>query len=44
MGKPVPKGYPVSYGWRGRMPDGSWQLFATEQEYIEAFWAALKAD
>ena len=36
-----PCGYPVGYGWRGRMPDGSWILFATEQEYIEAFEEAL---
>ena len=32
-----PKGYPTNYGWMGRMPNGTWQLFATEAEYLEAF-------
>lgn len=38
-----PRGYPASYGWRGQMPDGTWRMFATETEYVEAFKEALKA-
>ena len=33
--------YPVSYGYRGRMPDGTWMLFATESEYVEAYMEAM---
>ncbi len=43
MGEVSPKGFPVDSGWLGRMPDGSWRLFATENEYVEAFYEALKA-
>lgn len=35
-------GYPVGYGWLGMMPNGTWQLFATEAEYQKAFEDALK--
>lgn len=28
-------GYLTSYGYRGRLPDGSWMDFPTEEEYIE---------
>ena len=31
------KGYPTNYGWMGKMPDGTWHLFATESEHQEAF-------
>ena len=36
-----PCGYLSSYGWEGRMPDGTWCLFATETEYLKAFEEAL---
>lgn len=36
-----PCGYLSSCGWKGRMPDGTWRLFATEDEYLEAFKEAL---
>lgn len=31
------RGYPTAYGFMGRMPDGTWMMFATESEYIEAY-------
>lgn len=31
---PKLKGYPVSSGYKGQLPDGSWQIFDTEGEYI----------
>lgn len=30
-------GYPTKYGYRGKMPGGEWRLFATEEEYAEAY-------
>ena len=31
-----PKGYPVSYGWKGYVQrERRWMTFATEQEYLE---------
>lgn len=36
-----PCGYPTSYGWLGMLPNGTWRLFATEAEYVEAFEEAL---
>lgn len=39
-----PEGYPAAFGWWGLMPNGKWQLFATEAEYVEAFEEALKAE
>ena len=29
-------GYLTSYGYRGRLPDGSWMDFPTEEEYLKA--------
>ena len=31
------RGYLTRYGFMGCMPDGTWMLFATESEYIEAY-------
>lgn len=31
---PKLKGYPVASGYKGQLPDGSWQIFDTEGEYI----------
>lgn len=31
-----PYGYWTGYSYRGRMADGSWRDFASEQEYLEA--------
>ena len=28
-------GYAVPFGYMGRLPDGTYRLFATEQEYNE---------
>lgn len=36
-------GYSISDGYMGRMPDGSWRKFPTEQEYKEAFDEAIEA-
>lgn len=36
-------GYALSDSYMGRMPDGSWQKFPTEQEYKEAFDEAIGA-
>lgn len=30
-----PMGYNIGYGWKGLMPDGNWQLFSSEEEYLE---------
>ena len=30
-------GYHTKYGYRGKMPGGEWRLFATEEEYAEAY-------
>lgn len=35
-----PTGYPTESGWMGRMPDKTWRLFATEEDYRDAFYAA----
>lgn len=37
----APYGYELPDGHRGRMPDGSWQLFATYGEYLECFYEEL---
>lgn len=37
-----PKGYDVGFGWKGQMPDGTYRVFETEDEYKAAFWEALK--
>lgn len=31
---PKLKGYPVPSGYKGQLPDGTWQVFDTEGEYI----------
>jgi len=31
------RGRVVSNGYMGRMPNGEWRLFATEDEYVEAY-------
>lgn len=31
------RGYPTSYGYMGRMPNGTWMLFSTESEYREMY-------
>ena len=31
------RGYYTGYGYMGHMPDGTWLLFATDAEYIEAY-------
>lgn len=31
------KGYPVSNGYMGYMPDGKYHLFASEQDYNETY-------
>ena len=30
-------GYIVKFGYMGRMRDGTWRLFATEEDYREAY-------
>lgn len=30
-----PKGYQLPYGYKGKLPNGEWMLFATQQEYME---------
>lgn len=40
----MPKGYETACGWMGRMPDGTWMLFATEEEYLEAYWDEVSSD
>ncbi len=42
--KPKPTGYPVGSGRRGQMPDGTWRVFATEDEYEEAFTDASSTE
>ena len=37
------KCYPVPSGVEGLMPDGSWQLFATDTDYFEAYEEAEAA-
>lgn len=32
-----PYSYKTTDGWYGRLHDGSWQLFETEDEYISYF-------
>lgn len=34
-------GYWTDYSYRGRMPDGKWQMFATPEEYFEAYDEAI---
>ena len=35
----MPKGYYTGYGYMGRMPDGTWLLFATDTEYHAAYYS-----
>ena len=42
--KPKSIGYPVDDGWLGQMPDGTWRLFSTENEYEEAFADASSSE
>ena len=35
------KGYDIKCGWLGRMPDGTWRRFPTEDEYKKEFEEAL---
>jgi hypothetical protein len=32
-----PYGYLIGSGYKGKMPDGRWMLFPTEEEYNEMF-------
>lgn len=31
------KGYPIPIGYMGKMPNGKWRLFSTEEEYKEIY-------
>lgn len=30
-----PKGYWSGYSWMGKLPDGSWMAFSSEEEYLD---------
>lgn len=30
-------GYIIASGYKGRLPDGTWMIFATETEYCEYY-------
>ena len=36
------KGYYVGYSYVGLMPDGTWQRFASEEEYWETYEETLE--
>ena len=39
----MPKGYYVGYAYVGFMPDGSKRYFASDTDYLEAYYGALTA-
>ena len=44
MKKLEKKGYLLPSGYMGKNPDGSYQLYSTEDEYNEAFEEFVKAE